>query len=101
GHVGVADHDGSGGVAACLPSGARRKDRPDDRLASGVVQTGNRRRTNRESGDDRGANRSVDRLLYRRVEPLLTKKIVNTTISSCSTSKSSTIRRRRRWLWSR
>jgi hypothetical protein len=34
------------------------------------------------------------------LEPSLTIKVVNTTISSCSTSKSSMIRQRRRWLWS-
>src|ERR1700685_1184440 len=44
----------------------------------------------------------IDSLKFVRksIELSLTRKVVNATVSSCSTSKSSMIRQQRRWLWS-
>jgi hypothetical protein len=67
---------------------ARRSDlRPEDETSPQLHHSAARHRL-REFG-----RKSLD--------PCLTTIIVNGTISSCSTSKSSMIRRRRRWRWSR
>jgi hypothetical protein len=52
-----------------------------------------------EHGISRGTGSTLQ-IRKKSIERLLTRKVVNGTVSSCSTSKLSMIRQRRQWLWS-